>query len=127
MARACSASAGAVTVFTWVVTSLGGLAGSGGWELACSSRPRGLVPSWRTHHGSLGQKDLLILCSILSVAIGIPGNATPKRLKNLRSGWSAEVAGELVGGDAGQGGLLGGGPPPPPRLPRRRPPRGSPA
>src|ERR1019366_3705104 len=110
MARACSASAGAVTVFTWVVTSLGGLAGSGGWELACPSRPRGLVPSWRTHHGSLGQKDLLILCSILSVAIGISGNATPKRLKNLRSGWSAEVEGELVGVDAAQGVLVAGDP-----------------
>src|ERR1035437_2816639 len=116
MARACSASAGAVTVVTWVVTSLGGLAGSGGWELTAPSLPRGLVPPWRTHYGSLGQKDLLILCSILSVAIGIPGNATPKRLKNLKSGWSAEVAGELVGVDAAQGVLVGGGAPPSPGL-----------
>src|ERR1039457_2790800 len=137
MVRACSASAGAVTVFTYVLTSPRGPRGIRwlGAGLSCSAEgprgrgaegprgrgaegprgrraegPRGRVPSWRTHHGSLGLKDLLTLCSILSVAIGIPGNATPKRLKNLRSGWSAEVEGELVGVDAAQGVLVAGDP-----------------
>src|ERR1035441_7551929 len=95
MVRACSASAGAVTVFTYVLTSPRGPRGIRwlGAGLSFSAEgprgrgaegPRGRVPSWRTHHGSLGLKDLLTLCSILSVAIGIPGNATPKRLKSLR-------------------------------------------